>query len=270
MARLSTSSSSGGTVVQLPETLLAAARRVAGDSLTLDEYTLARVIASEGGREPRAHQLAIGDADITRAAAAGRSIYQHATGGSGRYGRQGYPPGGPKRPVSTTQDPTTDHLAVARELLGGRAGWTGGATAYFNPAVQYSCWAHPTSCVPADVAGAKNRNQHPLDVLEKWAYARSATNCGRDTSDRYRCTLGPKSSTGGMTWVGPLNGVDAYRLMLFRPTRSADHEQRTAQARLVITSGIAGRSAPAVVAEQIGIGGLIATFAAILLAKKGS
>lgn len=255
-------------MVQLPEALLAEARRVVGDGLTLDEYTLARVIASEGGREPRPHQLAIGDADITRARAHGRSIFAHATGGSGRYGRQGY--GTPKRPVSTTVDPSRSHLEVARELLGGKAGWTGGATAYYNPAVQYSCWARPTSCVPRDVAGALNRNQHPLDVLEKWSYARAVSNCGRDPQQRYRCTLGPKSSTAGMEWVGPLNGVDAYRLMLFRPTRGPRHEELTAQARLVITSGIAGRSAPAIVAEKAATGAAgaaIAGFFAWLIAK---
>lgn len=199
-----------GAVVESDEQLLTAARRVGGD-MTRDEYTLARIIASELGDGTAAELLCIGDADLNRARAAGRSVYDHATAGHG-YGRQGDPSGSP-RPVATSKDPTVRHLRAVRALLapGGARGIARGAQRYFDPKTQLALWR----------AG---KAHHPLTILDRWTFNRAwAGGVVRDDDGRMTRPLGPVRP-GGEEWTGPIAGVDAWELMLMRPQTAAQLE----------------------------------------------
>lgn len=234
-ARITSSTAgSDGAVSPLPAALLEQARRKVPD-LDLNTYTLARVVASEFGSGPYPAQLAIADADATRARTAGRSIHNHATGGGTTYGRQGYN----GRPVSTSLDPTMDHVAVARAALAS-PGFARGATFYFDPRTQYSCWSQPLKCIPKGTS-QPNRLQHPLAILESWSFKKTRKGCARDEKNRYYCTYGERTGRAAQ-WVGQINGINPYDLMLFKPKADDDHEEMTAQAKRIIEAGIRGQS----------------------------
>lgn len=109
---------------------------------TLDEYALARNIASEHPNSSAALQALLAHATVNAAAAAGRSVAQqllHATNPahSGRFGTQrdidpaSSRQGKSDRYASTAQDPYEGHLAVARGVLDGSIpDLSGGATNY--------------------------------------------------------------------------------------------------------------------------------------------
>lgn len=228
------STTSGGIVVQSPAALLEAARRIDG-KLTQDEYTLARVVASEAGNEPQAHQLAIAACDFNRAQQANSSIHNTSTGRSGKYGTQDT-----VRPVSTRLDPTLAHVFVARQVIAGRRIVAPDAIYYFNPRTQYACWAKPRECT-----GGKpglNFNQHPDAILLKWSFNVKATgSCSRDELDRYRCPYGTPAGPKNQ-WVGQIPGIDPWRLMVFGTKPTADHQKRFEEAKAVIAAGMKGTS----------------------------
>lgn len=220
--RLSRSSLGGDSVVdQAPDVLLEQARRHVG-GLTLDEYTLARVIASEHGSGSPAEMACIGDADLNRARRAGRSVFDHATGKSGRYGRQSKP-----RPVSTARDPYVRQVRVVNALLaGGVRGIARGAVQYLDARTQRALWK-------------QGKASHPLTVLDRWIHARAWKKRTRDELGRRVDELGPPGSLGGgpLEWVGPIDGVDAYELLLFRPRTTPEVQAASfAAATDVITS----------------------------------
>jgi hypothetical protein len=221
--RLSTSSQDdAGTVRQLPSTLLEQAIRVAG-RMSLDEYTLARVISSENGSGPAAHLLCIGDADLERARRRGISVFDHATGGTGRYGSQKAP-----RPVATSRDPYVRQLRAVRLLLqpGGARGIAKGATQYFDPRAQLSLWRD-------------GRASHPLVILDRWTFDRPWLTRTRDDDGRRVDTLGPPGSDQ-LEWIGPIPGVNAWELILLR-RKTGDATQRAnyEAARAIIERGAA-------------------------------
>lgn len=223
--RLSTSrlDEATGVVREAPDELLAEARAVDA-SITLDEYTLARVIASEHASGAPAELACIGDADLNRAAADRLSLLDHVTGRTGRYGRQRTP-----RPVATSRDPRVRHLRAARALLSGEArGVARGAVRYFDPRTQLAMWnkAERTYC-------------HPLAILESWTFRaplQPVSERSTDDKGRVLCGVGKRRS-GGQQWVGTIEGVDAYELMLLRPaTGLIEQQARYAEAKALIES----------------------------------
>lgn len=207
--RLTTSSQDAdGVVKQLPATLLDAARRIGG-AMTLDEYTLARIIASEMGSGSPEELLCVGDCDLERARRKGRSVFEHATGGTGRYGSQKAP-----RPVATSRDPYVRQLRAVRILLGagGARGIARGGTQYYDPKTQLALWRD-------------GRASHPLVILDRWTYARPWKTRGRDAEGRMVDTLGdPGELADQLEWCGPIDGVNAWELMLFRRRTTASYQ----------------------------------------------
>lgn len=203
-------------------TLAAAQERYPG--LTRDEYTLARVIASEFGSGTAEEMAAIGDADLNRAERDGRSVYDHATRGNG-YGRQGE--GSPPRPVATRLAPSPRHIAVVFALMRqGVRGIAKGATQYFDPRDQDLLnrqWSDGRRSM---------RVCPPLVQHERWAFglsARTATVAGRKVCELF----GTRKPT--LEWVGPIGGVDPWRLFLFRRATSR-HAELFVEGQRVIRS----------------------------------
>lgn len=105
----------------------------ASAGLDLDTYTLARVISSEEGNSPLAHQLAIACATKNLADRYGGGIFDVCTDGS--FGKQSGGVG--SRPVSTWEDPYEGHVAIAQAVLSGATGdITQGAYQWVAPKAQ--------------------------------------------------------------------------------------------------------------------------------------
>ncbi|TXH47108.1 MAG: hypothetical protein E6Q97_27985 [Desulfurellales bacterium] len=229
--------SANGDVAPAPAELLVQAQRVM-PALTLDQYALARVVASELGNGAVAEQAAIAAADAMRAKQRGRGVHAHVVGNNGRYGRQGYA----GRLVATSQDPSLGHVLLAREVLGGTAtGAAGGGHVYFDAVVQLNLWK------------AGRKALHPAVILRKWTDNRSAQNC-RLVDGRYTCDLGPAAASGRLEWVGPLAGVRPLRLMIFRSaTANAAALNAAAAAELARLEA----PLPAVVADVAGLAAIL-------------
>lgn len=219
---ISRSTRDGQDVVrERPADLLAAARRSAGESLTLDEYTAARLAVSEHGSGSPEELACIIDAEVNRAEKRGVSLYEHLTGGTDRFGRQRG-----VRKASTRLDPTMRHVEAARAVLGGDArGIAQGAHRFFDPRTQ-TYIARTRGAAP------------PLLVLERWCYDKAwATKNKSLKGGNELAPWGSGVGDGLEEWVGPIDGVNAYELMLFRSaTAGADHNQRYLAAREVIRS----------------------------------
>lgn len=222
----------GDVVAASPASLAEAAARVVGGSVSIEAYTLARVIASEQGSAAPIVLLTVGDCDLNRAEAQRVSLVAMVTAGSGFYGRQGsIGAGGRARPVATSRDPSVRHLRAARLLLSGEArGVALGARRYFDPKAQLSLWL-------------KGDASNPMTVLERWTYNKEWGRRTRDADGRRVDTLGPARS-GGEEWVGPIEGVNAYTHMMFRPS-SDEQDARYEVARRVIETAGAEQPSPA-------------------------
>lgn len=231
---ISRSTAVAGVVQQSPDDLLAQARRVIPD-ISADEYSLARVIASEAGSRPQAEQMAIASCDVNRARRAGLSLRAHIARG-GKYGSQGT--GG--RLQSSRLDPTEAHARLAIRVVRERLDTAKGGTVYFNPRVQWRCHEHPRECA---VDGGLNRNQSPEAIVRSWSYLMERRSCGRDARQRYVCQYGPVTGRRNQ-WVGPIVGIDPWQLMVFteRPDDAAQHEAVTRQALEVVAAGMRGQS----------------------------
>lgn len=178
-------------------------------AVTLDELTAARLIASERGEVGSTVEwCSIVDAEVNRAQRAGKGLHDSLTRGAG-FGEQGH-----LRPASTRLDPFEGHLAAARAVLSGEArGISRGAVRFFDPhdedviARRYAAWlAAPTKTTR--VARACDA----MTILERWSFGYPFTGVGCEL-DRSR--VGADNET--QAWVGPIPGVDAWRLMLFAP-----------------------------------------------------
>lgn len=222
-----------GVVQELPEVLWRQAQRVIPD-ISLDEYSLARVIASEAGRRPSAERLVVGSCDVNRARRKGVSLAVHITR-AGRYGSQGV--GG--RLQSSRLDPGEEHARDAMRIVREKRDDARGGTVYFNPRTQWACFSRPTECA---VTGGLNHSQHPEAIVTSWSYVVKRGTCGRDAQKRYVCPYGKPTGTR-MQWVGPIVGVDPWQLMVFAETATAAHEAMTQQALQIVREGIGGHSA---------------------------
>lgn len=197
--------------------------------LTLDAYTMARVINSEYGSGSAVELCAIGDADLNKANAAGKSIYQHATNGSG-YGAQGdRAGGGGDRPVSSARAPGPRHVMAALAVLGGAArGISRGARRYFDPNAMNKGFAAYRSGTSTKVISCS-----AIGLLEAWTFARPS--CGGSRCCANGLPVAGPDGSGQEEWVGPIEGVNPYELMLMRPATS-QQSALYATARQVIES----------------------------------
>jgi hypothetical protein len=205
---------------------LAAARAVIAD-LTDEEYGLARVIASEHRTGSPTELCCIGDATINGARAGGRELLDHITGGSAAFGAQGSG-GGRKRPVSSARSPAARHVRAALALLRGRLwgladpparGIARGARRFYSPRGQLS--QHRSS---------PSTHCSPIVILDRWTF-------DLDWLDRSRCLLTTTRGADQQEWVGPIDGVDAYVLMLFRKAGRAQGALYVAARRVIESEG---------------------------------
>lgn len=180
--------------------------RVQTPTLTLDEYTLARIVASEFASGSPAELCCLADADWNRAHAAGHSIWWTATQGSG-FGAQGESSGdGAARPVSTARPPAPRHILAALAVTRGKVrGISKGARRYFDPETQDALSRRdPTRWCPA------------ATILERWSYAKPWLHTDAQ-GRRVGCELGKAGPGPGEEWVGDIDGVRPTKLMLLRP-----------------------------------------------------
>jgi hypothetical protein len=219
-----------GRVSPTDEELLGQARQI-DPEITLDELAAARLIASERGDVgTTAEWCCIVDVELNRAHRAGSALYTSLTRGAS-FGVQGR-----ERPASTRQDAHEGHLAAARAVFSGEArGISRGAVRFFDPAdadraaARYHAWlANPAHNPP--VARACDA----LTILERWSFG-FPFKPGSGMCELERSRIG--SDNEPQAWVGPIAGVDAWRLMLFAPLDAADpHHLATYQeARALIT-----------------------------------
>lgn len=217
-----------------------AARAYAPD-LTLDEYALARVVASEHGRGTPTEMGCIADASVNHAA--GAPLFAHVTAGRGFGAQEG-------RPMSTRLPPGPRHIEAARAVL--RRSFFGA----LSPALQGVARSARRYISPRSQQGSfsEGSSKHcpALVILERWTYA-------KEWANRSRCELSATRGRGQLEWVGPIPGVDPWTLMLFRPATLAQ-DALYADARRVIESGgsYKGRLRPLGAAELLAVGALIA------------
>jgi hypothetical protein len=167
------------------------------------------------------------DAELNRAERAGNSLYQSLTRGAG-FGRQGR-----ERPASTRQDGYEGHLAAARAVLSGEArGIARGGVRFFDPADanaaagRYQAWVQdPTHHPPVP------RACDALTLLRRWSFGLPFK---AGTCELVVDKVGADNEL--QSWVGPISGVNAWRLMLFAPAATADaaHAEAYARARQLL------------------------------------
>lgn len=225
--------------------LLEQARQV-DPSITEDELTAARLAASEHYRGSPQELACFVDVELTRARERGLTLTEHLAP-SGRYGPQGGP-----RTAATRGNASTRHLAAARAVLGGAAqGIARGATRFFDPRAQdrlHRAWKRGSGHVHSCRAEG---------TLKAWCF--DVPHCERTAERTRRCCadgMPPAGRQGGrslLEWVGAIPGVDAYRVLLLRPsTGGIAHRQRYESARRLI----ARRSGVASVVDSPGAGAL--------------
>ena len=172
-----------------PATLLQQAIQKLGQNMTLEEYTVARVIASETGESaPLVEQILVAQATLNLGRRLGivnrvtgnYSNYSGSAESKGKFGRQ------IGRAVASSQDPTHRTLLVARAVL------------------------------------AKAVDPIFGDVIQFYGLAASKSQPGVTSSARK--TLGRwTTGTNGTVWVGRIAGLDDKKNHLFfRSRRSAD------------------------------------------------
>lgn len=246
---------------------LAEARSVVIGDLTADEYALARVIASEHSRGSPTELCCIGDADLNKSRASGRGIVDHITAGTGVFGSQGTAGAtGRKRPVSSARPPGPRHVQAAIALIRPRLfgffdpparGVSRGARRYFDPRSQLASHktGDPDHC-------------HPLVILERWTYALPWAN-GATSGRAADCKLGTKRGNDQEEWCGPIPGVDAWELMLMRPS-GRQQDALYAAARKLIESNGTVQSGPSPIAPLVELLVVIAIAAAAAALMHGA
>jgi len=111
-----------------PEALAAEA------GVPLEQYALARVIASEAGGQSRLAQLAVGWAVVNEANRRPTSVARLLLGSATSFGKQG---SGGRGYASTARAPVRSQITLAGQILAGSVGDpTGGATNFDSPREQ--------------------------------------------------------------------------------------------------------------------------------------
>lgn len=215
----SSTADADGTVEQSAEQLLGQARRF-DPSTTLEELALARMIASEHDSGNLAEWHTLVDVALNRG-----PVLAQLTDRRGHFGRQG----GGGRTASTRRDPVLAQLHAARSVLSGRhRGISRGAVRFFDARTQDRLYDRYK-------AGIKTGNRiittscDALTLLEVWSYDLRKSGRNRCPPDRIR--RGPRP----LAWVGEIPGVDAYRLLLMRPSIAGPaHDDTYGAARLML------------------------------------
>lgn len=207
---------------------IAEARTYVAD-LTDDEYAIARVVQSEYGSGSPTEIACIGDCILNEAQDGHRSVVDHVTAGSGEYGEQGTAgSGGRKRPVSSRQAPAPRHVAAALMLTRRRLwgllppparGVAKGGRMFFDPKTQ---------------AALHNRGDPkyaaPLIVLQSWTFDQK--------KDAGQIPDGTPKGKQQREWVGPIRGVDAWQLMIFRPATAQQKDLYHSAVRVIESQGL--------------------------------
>jgi len=147
--------------------------------LTLDQYSLARMCASEEGRGPGAYLLAVAECAVNTAARRKVSVSDlllksSRSQGAGKFSQQGL-----GKWASTSRPATRKSVAAAKAALAG-SNFTKGSRDYFSPSGQ--------------VVGSKQGVTTIKTSSEKYIQDRKEED---------------------LVWVGDLPGIDPTRLMIF-------------------------------------------------------
>jgi hypothetical protein len=216
-------------IVQEPATVLLTQARRFDPDVTMDELTGARLAASEHGSGTFTELACIVDSELNRAERDKRSLFESLTVG-GKFGRQGRAKDG-NRPAATRKDPTMRHLLAARAVLSGKVrGVSRGAIRFFDPKdadkqhrtyKEWDAGGRKGKKVPIVSCGA-------LDLLEAWSFdygkkgrKKGGNRCPPDRSRKGKHT---------QAWIGPIDGVDPFRLMLMIPMQPGPEHQRRYEA----------------------------------------
>lgn len=224
--RINRSQHVDGKVVQSPDELLAQARQYA-PSITLDELTGARLIASEHDSATATEASCIVDSEANRAKRRGRSLFDSLTRGHG-FGKQGR-----ERPASTRLDPTLRQLWLVRQVLfGPTRGISRGAVRFFDPVSMWRMNYRYRRWLENGRIGKKPAivSCNGWTLLEAWSFDYGKQGKSRCPPDRTK--TGPNT----LAWVGPIAGVDATRLLLMKPMPlGAKHTEMYEAARKLLT-----------------------------------
>lgn len=152
----------------------------------LQVYSLARMIASEDGSAPAPRLLALAETTRNEAARGRVSIFALLTRSSVSAAKGKYSEQAAGKWASTRVDPLARHLEAARIAIEDGSDVFGGATDFFDPRAQ----------------DKGKQGEHTL----------------KKTSEDY---ITDKLSDG-MAWIGQVDGIDPYRLMLFSHQKDPD------------------------------------------------
>lgn len=206
--------------------LLQQARR-RDPNVTLDELSATRLIASELGSGSPQEWAVIVDAELNRAEKKGKTLTDHLTGGTGMYGPQGG-----IRSAATRRNGSLQHLAAARAVLSGDArGISRGAVRFFDPRAQDKLHRR----FKRGKTGDRVFSCQALGTLKAWAFDLPQCKAGRRCCADGLPTVAAKPGRNPQEWIGPVPGVDAFRLMAFRDAELGDsHSASHAAAAAVI------------------------------------
>lgn len=170
--------------------------------VNVDVYSCARMIASEDGSANGYVLLALAEAIRNRARAANMTITRRLTISSKNESAGKYSEQAAGKFASTRVDPTYRHVVAALAAINDGTNLTEGATSFFDPRSQ-----------DGGVQGGHVLRLGSEDFIR----------------ERY---------SEGLAWVGPLPGIDPYKLMLFGPYGGATHDATL----LALEQGRAGDS----------------------------
>ena len=200
-------------IEQLPASLA----RDAG--LDVDVYSLARLTASENSSDGPSYRLAVCEVGLnelerrrrvnapTRTLSPTGNLVERTSGG--KFARtQGHYGQQRGRWASTYRDPSESDVVAAQAALSRKTDLAKGAVRFFSPKAQNG-----------GIQAGRKLAKDAEDVIRLW---------GSD----------------GYAWVGPVSGIDAYRLMLFRHQGRAANSGEIAAALAVNKRGLSGEPAP--------------------------
>ncbi len=172
--------------------------------LPLDVYSLARMVASENGSASSATLLALAEVARNKAAQRSETVTELLTRSSITIADGRYSEQAAGKWASTRLDPNGRHVAAATFALGEGSNVFGDAIDFFDPSAQ-------------------DKGQQGTHVL-------------RQTSEEYIAARAAE----GLQWIGPVDGVNPYRLMCFAPPVSGIAD--TAAAYQALMDGRLGKA----------------------------
>jgi hypothetical protein len=161
--------------------------------VSLDEYALARMVASEEGNGPAPYLLAVAECAVNRAAHIGKSVSAMLLIGRSSSGKFGQTATG--KWASTARPATKRSLAAAKAALGGSS-FARGSRDFVDP------------------AGLVPGRQEGIGTV-------------RQTAKEYIAARAKE----GLVWIGDIDGIDPAKLMLFADkSKVKDPDQNVSRA----------------------------------------